>query len=147
MPNIATALKAEISRVARKEIRAETEALKKAASAARSEIAALKKEVRELSRALKVAQRQAAKAAPAPTTPKGEQEGGKAIRFSATRLAAQRERLGLSVANMAKLIGVSSVTLYKWESGQARPRRAQLEAIARVRGLGKREALLELSRT
>jgi hypothetical protein len=45
MPNIATALKAEIARVARKEIKIETEALKSASSRYRSEIAALKRQV------------------------------------------------------------------------------------------------------
>jgi DNA-binding transcriptional regulator YiaG len=45
---------------------------------------------------------------------------------------------------MAKLLGVSSVSLYKWESGQSRPRRAQLEAIAAVRSIGKREAMARL---
>jgi len=43
MPNIATLLKTEISRVARKELRGESQALKKAVSAHRSEIAALKR--------------------------------------------------------------------------------------------------------
>jgi DNA-binding transcriptional regulator YiaG len=151
MPNIAAALKAEISRVARKEIRSETEQLKKAVSSARSEISSLKKDLRELTKALKAVQRgqtlghtrgqtatagQAAKAAP--------QDEGRQLRFSPTRLAAQRQKLGLTVANMAKLLGVSSVTLYKWESGQSRPRRAQLESIAAVRGIGKREALARL---
>jgi DNA-binding transcriptional regulator YiaG len=143
MPNIAAVLKAEISRVARKEIKSETEYLKKAMSSARTEISALKKELREVSRLLKAAQRQSA--AGARNTSKVEEASdGRQLRFSATRLAGQRQKLGLSVANMAKLLGVSSVSLYKWESGQSRPRRAQLEAIAAIRGLGKREAQARL---
>jgi cell division protein FtsB len=43
MPNIANALKSEISRVARKEIKVETLALKKSVVAQRKEIAALKR--------------------------------------------------------------------------------------------------------
>ena len=43
MPNIATILKHEISRVARREVRGETQSLKKAAGAHRAEIAALKR--------------------------------------------------------------------------------------------------------
>ncbi len=151
MPNIAAALKAEISRVARKEIRSETEQLKKTVSSARSEISSLKKELRELTRALKAVQRgqtlgqkrgQSAAARHAATV--APQDEARQLRFSPTRLAAQRQKLGLTVANMAKLLGVSSVTLYKWESGQSRPRRAQLEAIAAVRGIGKREAMARL---
>jgi DNA-binding transcriptional regulator YiaG len=143
MPNIAAVLKAEISRVARKEIKSETEQLKKAMSGARSEISALKKELREVSRLLKAAQRQGAAAA-RKTSKVEEPPDGRQLRFSPARLVGQRRKLGLSVANMAKLLGVSAVSLYKWESGQSRPRRAQLEAIAAVRGIGKREAQARL---
>jgi hypothetical protein len=45
MANIATALKSEISRVARKEVRAETLQLKKQSAHYRSQIAALKRQV------------------------------------------------------------------------------------------------------
>ena len=48
MPNIATLLKNEIARVARKEVRAETQSLKKAINTHRGEIAALKRNVRAL---------------------------------------------------------------------------------------------------
>ncbi len=48
MPNIATVLKAEIARVARKELRSQTDSLKKSLASHRTEIAALKKRVREL---------------------------------------------------------------------------------------------------
>jgi DNA-binding transcriptional regulator YiaG len=143
MPNIAAVLKAEISRVARKEIKSETEQLKKAMSSARSEISALKKELREVSRLLKATQRQGTAAA-RNTSKVVQPSDGRQLRFSPARLAGQRQKLGLSVANMAKLLGVSSVSLYKWESGQSRPRRAQLEAIAAVRGVGKREAQARL---
>ena len=47
-------------------------------------------------------------------------------------------------SQIARLLGVSGVTLYKWEGGEVRPRRAQLEAIAAVRGIGKRVALARL---
>ena len=144
MPNIAAVLKAEISRVARKEIRSETEQLKKSVAGARSEISALKKELREIARLLKATQRQSAATNRQPSKPE-EPSDSRQLRFSPTRLAGQRQKLGLSVANMAKLLGVSSVSLYKWESGQSRPRRAQLEAIAAVRGIGKREAMERLA--
>ena len=48
MPNIATLLKSEISRVARKELRSETLSLKKATRTYRSEIAALKRRMQDL---------------------------------------------------------------------------------------------------
>ena len=48
MPNIASILKAEISRVARKEVRAEVLTLKKTVGAHRKDIAALKQRAQAL---------------------------------------------------------------------------------------------------
>lgn len=53
MPNLSALLKAEISRLARKEVRATTASLQKAATAHRSDIAALKRRCQELEKALK----------------------------------------------------------------------------------------------
>lgn len=39
---------------------------------------------------------------------------------------------------MAKLLGVSALSVYKWESGKTRPREKQIQAIAGIRTLGKR---------
>jgi len=50
------------------------------------------------------------------------------------------ERLGISAENYGKLIGVSGVTIYKWEHDTSSPRKAQLVALAAVRGLGNRQA-------
>jgi DNA-binding transcriptional regulator YiaG len=141
MPNLAIALKAEIARIARKEMRGDFESVKKASASSRHEIAALKKRIADLERQLK----RAGKTSPQ-TAAKSAERGGenRQLRFSPARLASQRTKLGLSAANFAKLIGVSSLSVYKWENGQTRPRRAQLEAIASVRGMGKREAMARL---
>jgi len=53
-------------------------------------------------------------------------------------------RLGLSAADYARLVGVSSLTIYNWEHGKSRPRKEQLAALVAVRGIGKREALRRL---
>jgi DNA-binding transcriptional regulator YiaG len=139
MPNIATALKAEISRVARKELRAETDSLRKATTSYRREIAALKKRVAALEKQAK----RGGRATRVQAETGGEAEG-RQLRFSATRFAAQRKKLGLSAVDFARLLGVSALTVYKWEGGKSRPRRAQLEAIAAARSLGKRAALARL---
>jgi hypothetical protein len=39
---------------------------------------------------------------------------------------------------------VTGHTIYKWEHGTSRPRRAQLSALASIRRLGKTEALARL---
>ena len=43
------------------------------------------------------------------------------------------------------LLGVSAQTVYNWEAKKATPRAAQLEAIAALRGIGKREAQSRLA--
>lgn len=138
MPNIASILKAEISRVARKEVRAEIETLKKASVAHRASIAELRRQVGALEKEL----RRVAKTATRSTTAgaaEDEAETGTKRRFSATRLAAHRAKLGLSAAHYGHLVGVSGQTIYHWEQGKARPRAAQLESLAAVRDLSKKK--------
>jgi BMFP domain-containing protein YqiC len=65
MTNLATVLKSEISRVARKELRAEFDEIKKTLSSNRSQIAELKRQVEALEQGLKKASRTAAKGAKA----------------------------------------------------------------------------------
>jgi DNA-binding transcriptional regulator YiaG len=140
MSNIGTILKSEISRVARKEVRGETQALKKSVSQYRSQIADLKRRMQALEQQIKRLGKATAKAVPA----QAEDEGAANLRFSAKGLAAQRRRLGLSAASVAKLLGVSTLSVYKWESGKTRPRAKQIEAIATLRGMGKREVAQRL---
>jgi DNA-binding transcriptional regulator YiaG len=141
MPNIATVLKSEIARLARKEVRAETDSLKKLSSQYRSDIAALKRQVKTLERQLKSVANGSARAPRASE----EEDAGKRLRFSAKRLAAQRQRLGLSANDFGALVGVSGQSIYKWEAGEVRPRPSQLKGIAGVRAMGKREAQAKLA--
>jgi DNA-binding transcriptional regulator YiaG len=141
MPDIAATLKAEITRIARKEIRSESADLKKAATQHRTHIAALRRRLDDLERQLNKT-RKARANAPAPA--EGAEASEVTRRFSAARLAATRKKLGLSAEAFGALIGVTGPSIYKWESGSARPRAKQLEAIASVRGMGKREAARRL---
>ena len=143
MPNFAVVLKEEIARLARKELRSQTQELKKASAQYRAHIAALRKRVETLERQLKKSNRAAGRASTA-RPEEEEQEQGTPRRFSAARLAAQRNKLGLSAADFAALLGVSGQSVYKWEHGESRPRARQLEAIAAVLGIGKREAAARL---
>ena len=133
MANIASVLKAEIARVARKEVRSELESLKKANTQHRGAIAQLKRQIADLERELRLAKRQVATksqtSVEADDTPR---------RFSATRLAAHRRKLGLSAAAYGKLVGMSGATLYLWEQGKSRPNPEQVKKLAAVRALGRR---------
>lgn len=138
MPNIVQVLKEEIARLARKEIRAETDSLKRSISTQRSDIARLKKEIAGLQRDVKRAAQRAAPAAHPAETGKTD------FRFSAKGLASNRYRLGLSAEQYGALLGVTGQSIYKWEAGKARPRASQVPAIAELRGIGKREVLKRL---
>lgn len=141
MPNIASILKNEITRLARKEVRIELEALKKASAQYRSDIAGLKRRVAVLE---KLVGRLDAKSSKK-VTPVVEGEEPSRFRFSAKRFAAQRQKLGVSAGDMGTLLGVSAQTVYNWEAGKARPRQQQLAAIAAVRRMGKREVKAQLT--
>ena len=139
--NIATALKSEISRVARKEVHAEVSALKSASSRYRSDIAGLKRRVAQLERLVgnlsKGTRKKVAEAS--------DREPATVTRYSAKNLAALRRKLGLSAADFGKLLGVSGASIYLWEEGKTRPREKNMPAIARVRAMGKKTALEQLA--
>jgi DNA-binding transcriptional regulator YiaG len=137
MSNVASVLKEEISRVARKEIRRETSSLKKSSTIHRSEIAALKRRVLELERELRRIGRGGQSSQPAAAN---EDSVSPSTRFSAKSMAAQRRRLGLSAAECGLLIGASAQSVYNWEEGKARPRAQHLPAIFALRNLGRRQA-------
>jgi len=141
MPNIASVLKAEIARVARKEVRGDTQQLKKSSAQARTDIAALKRRLLGLEQQLK----RLAKAGGSKGLPSAAKEDASHLRFSAKGLAAQRNRLKLSAAEFALLLGVSAQSIYKWEAGKARPRASQLPMISSLRKIGKREATARLA--
>jgi len=136
MANVASLLKSEITRVSKKEIRSETQGLKKAAAGYRSDIAALKRRILALEQSVKKL------AKPGKATPLVAKEAAPdaAFRFSPTRLHAHRQRLELSQVQMGKLLGVSSQSVAKWEEGKARPRKVNMPSIAGLRKLTKNSA-------
>jgi len=146
MPNIASVLKAEISRIARKEGRSEVETLRKAVSMQRSDIAALKRRVQELEKALKALARASGRAKVvkpwANSASEDSDTGG--LRFRAAGMASNRKRLGLSAENFGLLVGATGQSVYAWENGKSKPRAGSLAAIAALRGAGKREVAARL---
>ncbi|MDH4181863.1 MAG: helix-turn-helix domain-containing protein [Betaproteobacteria bacterium] len=140
MPNLASTLREEIARVARRSLRAEVDALKKASAQQRKHVAALR-------RLLAVQQRQLAglaRRARVNGEASSDQPAGHRVRFVAKGLRSQRSRLGLSASDFGKLASVSAQTIYNWERENARPGKAQLARLATLRGLGKREAARRL---
>jgi DNA-binding transcriptional regulator YiaG len=141
MPNIASILKSEIARVARKEVRNETQGLKKAVTAYRAEIAALKRRTQ----ALEQETLRLKKAAGKPPAETASETSPQTLRFSAKGLASARQRLGLSAEDCGLLVGASAQSVYNWEKGGPRPRAKHLPAIAALRTLGKKEVAARLA--
>ena len=142
MPNIATALREEITRLARKELKKENSLLRKSSAQHRRDIAALKRQVVSLLKSIG----QLRKNVQTKTVKTEEVAEDSTIRFSSKGLVSQRERLGLSAADYAKLAGVSGLSIYNWEKGKAKPRKEQVATLAKLRGIGKKEATARLKK-
>lgn len=141
MSTFANQLKSEIARLAKKEVRAEIQALKKASAAYRGEIAALKRRIAGLEAQVK---KQGKGAGRAKVVENAEEGPGAALRFRVAGFAALRKKLGISAAEMGKLLGVSAQSVYHWETGKTKPRANQLATISAVRKMGKREVAAKL---
>lgn len=140
MPNLGATFRQEITRLARRECRSQMSGLRKASAQFRRDIARLKRNASELSAEIARLRRTLARGA-------ATQDAGTAparVRFTAKGVISQRRRLGVSAADYGRLIGVTGHTVYKWEHGTSRPRRAQLTALAAIRRLGRKEALARL---
>ena len=139
--NLAGILRDAMRRLARKEIRTETGKTKQAVAQYRRDIARLKREVQSQRKEIAFLKAQEQKRLGQRPTVEEPQEK---VRFSARSVRAQRKRLKLSAADYGKLVGVSGLTIYSWEHGNRRPRKAQLAALVAVRGIGRREAVAKL---
>jgi len=138
MSNFNSVLKGEIARVARKEIKAVADPLRKANANCRREIAELKRQVLALQKEVRLLSRVSRASAAV------EADIQTNTRFGAKGLKSLRARLGLSAADFGRLVGASGQSIYNWEAGKAVPRAGQQAALASVRGLGKREAAKRL---
>lgn len=143
MPNIAVVFKEEILRLARKEVKAEAEALRKTLTQQRKAMADLRSEVDQLNRSIKQLQIQgAASSVPlrnvrsddAPAVDDSD-DGMVRRRFSPSRLAAHRAKLGLSAAQYGRLAGFSAQKINAWEQGSSRPDASQLSSLVKLRSL------------
>lgn len=140
MPNIATVLKEEITRLARKEANTHVGPLRKANTQYRRDIAELKRQLQAMKKRVDYLDARERKRLKEPVSV----STAGVPRFSPAWLTAHRDKLGLAAADYAELVGVSPQTIYNWEHGRSKPKAKQLAALAAVRGIGKREALRRL---
>ena len=136
--NVMKVLKAEIVRLARKEIKGELASVKKTGAAQRRAVAGFRRQITALQQdlaGLKRALPARANALPAKAEPEG--------RFWITGKGVKnlRKRLGATQAELAKLVGVSAQSVVKWEArqGKINLRKAAAGKLQEIRRLGKKE--------
>ena len=121
---------------------------RKPIAALRRDVADLKRQVSELKRLLRDVQKgvTAPRVAALPVAV-GAGDAAPRIRPTGPMVLKLRAKLGLTQAEFAKLAGVSGLTVYKWEksAGRINPRGRALAGLAKVMGMGKREAKSALS--
>lgn len=138
--------------MARKELREELAALRKASGFQRAEIVALKKQVKVMAAQLNKMSRtkavsvdlSASKEAGAIAQPTKGKPGRKVV-FTPERLKAQRAKLGFTQEQMGKLLEVSGLSIWKWESGASAPRASRVPQILERLAMGKREAVTRVT--
>jgi DNA-binding transcriptional regulator YiaG len=116
MPDIAQVLRAEIQRIARKELRIQLAGLNKQIKDLKDTVRQQRERITELERATP-RQARAPKPEPVEDTPSSRPR-----RIRPATIRQQRERLRLSQRQLGELLGVTAITVGRWESGQSAPR-------------------------
>ena len=114
---------------------------RKPIAALRRDVSELKRQVAELKRLLRAVQKGGQPRAATVAVPDAEAVKPSRIRPTGPMVRKLRAKMGLTQAEFAKLAGVSSLTISKWESAEGRImlRNRTLAAFAGVRKMGKRE--------
>ncbi len=143
MPDVANVLKEEISRIARKEIRARVDPLKK-------QVIELRRRLRAAEATLLQLQKTTNKTANTVSRQSGaivpDVEETRQIRISANAVKKLRTRLRLTQAQMAQLVDVSTNTVVRWEQGTSSPRGGSRAVIASMRSMGIKQVKKQLEK-
>lgn len=159
MTAFSESFRSEVARIARKENKGEMSSLRKTATNQRAEIATLKRDLKDLAgqvrslakalqKSLTAAERQQPRRQSPDSsagTPAAANRRGRAFVFSHEALVAKRQAFHMTQKEMAQLLGVSSLSVYKWETGRVTPREAQLVRVREVLQMGVREARRQIA--
>ena len=137
MTTFAAALKAEIVRLARKELRGEVAALRQALTKGRGEIATLKKDVRALQTTLRVVSRQVEKSGKASKEEAAVDLQG--MRYRKDTIATIYKRKGIDKAQLAALCEETTNMIARWEHGKSVPSPEQQQRILAIRAMSKEQ--------
>ncbi len=153
MPNLATLLKEEISKIVRKEVQDQVRELQKTVREQRDALARLEKQSgpAKAKAAAKPAATKSAAAKPAAAKPAAAKvskapagDKRKQIRISPNTIKKHRKRLNLSQAELGELLNVSTNTVLRWEAGTSKPRSKHLSGLGQLRSMGLREVKKQL---
>jgi len=143
VPDVAIVLKEEISRIARKEIRARVDPLKK-------QVIELRRRLRAAEATLLQLQKTTNKTANTVSRQSGaivpDVEETRQIRISPNSVKKLRTRLRLTQAQMAQLVDVSTNTVVRWEQGTSSPRGGSRAVIASMRSMGIKQVKKQLEK-
>ena len=145
MPNLAQSLKAEITRISRREIKLSITPVHRANVTLKKTIAELKRRIAALesgNEGLSVSRQNLVR-----ELPDVSQESADTIRITAKSIRALREKLGLSQDSFAKLLDISRQNVFVMEhkQGKLKVRKATLSNLLAIKGIGKREARARLA--
>jgi DNA-binding XRE family transcriptional regulator len=131
MPTLAAALKAEIRRLAAREVQKALRTVKRVQrqmKLIRARNRAQRTELRRLERRLERVR-----------ITGGGGGRGRAGRVSPEAIHTLRSRLGMTREQFSKLLGVSPGSIFGWETGRTMPRGRSVQRIAEVRKMGVRK--------
>ena len=135
MPSLATLLKEEIGKIARKEVQDQVRGLKQLVREQRDAIARLEKQIGSA---------QAAKSAAKVRKPAGTGDRRKQRRIAPNTIKKHRKRLKLSQAELGEILNVSTNTVLRWEAGTSKPRKKHLPGLDQLRTISMRELKKQL---
>jgi DNA-binding transcriptional regulator YiaG len=145
MTNVAGILKAEISRISRKEAKAALKEISNLNMNLKKTVVDLKRRLTQLERDNK--RLKATQAKQQPATPQVVAEEGKRARLTSKGVRSLRKKLRLTRPDFAKLLGTSPQSVYMWETkeGDLKLRPKTKTALLSLRGIGVREAKRRLA--
>ncbi len=142
MGKIEQTMRSEITRLARKEIRATVDPLAR-------QVRELKRTVRALTGAVASLQKKADAVQAAPQTepgaPPADAEAAKGARLSPGLIKKLRKKLGVTQSEFAALLDASPSTVAFWEQGRTKPKAETKARIVALRALSRREAAEKLA--
>lgn len=140
MGKMEDALKAEIGRLSRKELKSKVDPLQR-------EIRELKRTVKRLTKAVAKLETAYSKRRPARAVKPAEvpDEEVRTARITGRVIKNLRKKLGVSQEKLAILLDVSPAAVAFWEQGRARPRGENKAAVVALRKLGRRDVKRILS--